>query len=151
MTACVPATPIPPPTPGTQTITIYFLDQNKFSSGEQPFEVAVTREIHQDANPIMAVLDAYFAGPTAEEASQGLVAIYSGFSGVRDLQTEDGIAYLYLEGQCQSMGAAYNIASLLIKNLTQFDEIQYVKIFDENGETENPEGPSNSIPGCLQP
>jgi hypothetical protein len=35
--------------------------------------------------------------------------------------------------------------------LQQFNEIEYVKIYDQSGETEFPEGPQNSIPACLEP
>jgi hypothetical protein len=36
-------------------------------------------------------------------------------------------------------------------NLKQFPEIQFVKIYDENGMTQSPEGSNDSIPACLQP
>lgn len=97
--ACATPTPISPPTVGTQEITIYFLDENKFASGETPFEVPVTRTIHEDANPIMAVMAAYFEGPIPSEEEQGLVALYHGFTGVRDLRIEGDTAYVYLEGE----------------------------------------------------
>jgi hypothetical protein len=38
-----------------------------------------------------------------------------------------------------------------MKNLLQFEEIDYVKIYDAEGETEVPEGRSSSIPFCLEP
>ena len=58
---------------------------------------------------------------------------------------------MYLAGQCNSEGATYTVASLLMVNLKQFDTIEYVKIYDENGETEVPDGQSDSIPFCLEP
>jgi hypothetical protein len=48
-------------------------------------------------------------------------------------------------------GATYTIADLLTYNLKQFPEIRFVKIYDENGGTQNPNGLSDSIPVCLQP
>ena len=43
------------------------------------------------------------------------------------------------------------MAKLLTQNLKQFPEIRFVKIYDENGTTQNPDGLSESIPACLQP
>jgi hypothetical protein len=36
-------------------------------------------------------------------------------------------------------------------SLKQFGYIQYVKIYDENGNTQSPEGNQDSIPACLEP
>ncbi len=36
-------------------------------------------------------------------------------------------------------------------NLKQFPEITYVKIYDQNGQTADPDGLSDSIPACLEP
>jgi hypothetical protein len=102
-------------------------------------------------NPTINILEAFFAGPGPTEQEIGLEAILSGFSGFRKLEIINNIAHLYLEGQCASMGATYTIAQPLMANLLQFPEIHYVKIYDENGTTENPLGPGNSIPFCLEP
>jgi len=63
----------------------------------------------------------------------------------------DGIARVYLTGPCSSGGATYTVAQPILRNLLQFEEIRYVKIYDAEGVTEEPEGPSNSIPPCLEP
>jgi hypothetical protein len=61
------------------------------------------------------------------------------------------VAHVYLTGQCNSGGSTYTIGNLIFANLSQFPEIQWIKIYDENGETEVPEGQSSSIPFCLEP
>src|SRR3972149_3444371 len=77
----------------------------------------------------------------------GLERIDSGFTGYSNLSVEEGIAHLYLVGPCASNGATYTIAQPILANLLPFPEIDYVKIYDEAGTTENPEGPDSSIPG----
>ena len=152
ITSCVPQ-PIPgtPPTSDLISITVYFTDTNRYAVGIPPFEAAVTRTVPASANLAEAVLLAFFDGPTLEEGEQGLEAITSGFDGFSALVIEDGIARLYLRGECASLGATYTVAQPIMKNLLQFPEVSYVKIYDENGETEIPEGDSNSIPFCLEP
>ncbi len=56
-----------------------------------------------------------------------------------------------LTGNCSSAGSTYTIANLIMKNLKQFSEIRHVKIYDQNGGTEIPDGDANSIPFCLEP
>jgi hypothetical protein len=65
------------------------------------------------------------------------------------LEISDGIARLYLTGRCAAR-LDFTIAQPLVATL-QFPYIRYVKIYDENGNTEIPDGPINSIPGCLEP
>ena len=97
------------------------------------------------------VLEEFFLGPTLEEQTQGLIAVTSGATGFSSLVVGDGVAHVYLEGVCNSGGATYTIAQPLAVNLKQFDAIETVKIYDENGGTEVPDGPSDSIPFCLEP
>lgn len=132
-------------------VTIYFFDENRFAVGTEPYEVGVTRQFHPDANLPYLALQAYFDGPTDSEAAQGLSTILSGCTGFSSLTIEDGIARVYLEGPCTSGGSTYTIASPIMKTLLGFDEIEYVKIYDANGATEMPSGPSNSIPFVLEP
>lgn len=158
LAAC--ASPIPPPTPSATPapptlslveISVYFTDRALFNAGTPPFERAVMRQVPVTSNLAEAVLTEYFKGPTPEEAAQGLEAITSGFTGFSRLEVVDGTAHVYLVGTCSTGGAAYNIATPLIRNLTQFPEVQYVKIYDENGQTGDPSGVGNSIPACLEP
>ena len=98
------------------------------------------------------VLNEYFKGPgLTEKNTYGWIAIYSGATGYSKLEISEGIARVYLTGRCNSEGSTFTIAGPLINNLKQFSYIQFVKIYDENGNTENPEGQSDSIPACLEP
>lgn len=132
-------------------VTVYFTDQNKYAVGTPPFEAPVTRLVPATVNPPEAVLTEFFKGPTEEERDRGLAAVTSGFTGYSRLEVQSGIARVYLTGECASGGATYTIAQPILANLLQFKEIHYVKIYDEQGTTEEPEGPSNSIPPCLEP
>lgn len=136
--------------PAGQEITVYFMDENRFIAATDPYEVAVTRTTTSDNLPL-AVLEAYFAGPTSEEYDQGLRLLSSGFSHVRVLTIENGIARVYLGGVCANNGAAYSVANLIMKNLEQFPEISAVKIYDENDSTLDPDSANSSLPYCLEP
>jgi hypothetical protein len=135
----------------TQIITVYFTDIAKFNLGTEPYEVAVTRPLPAGMDPVRAVLDAFFAGPTVEESAQGLVLISSGFTGVGELSIENGIARIHLVGKCANNGAAYSVASVIHKNLEQFPQITAIKIYDENGDNLDPDSPMSSVPYCLEP
>ena len=145
-----PATAEPTAVPEVE-VEVYFTDSNRYATGTPPFEVAVQRTVPETARLPEAVLLEFFKGPTEAERAQGLEAITSGFTGFRELELEEGIARVYLEGQCTSLGATYTVAQPILANLLQFPEIRYVKIYDSDGVTEVPEGESNSIPFCLEP
>ncbi len=134
-----------------ETITVYFTDQAKFAVGTLPFEVAVLRPLPEGADPVRAVLDAFFAGPTAEETAQGLVLVSSGFTGVREYSLVNGIAHIHLEGTCANNGAAYSVASVIARNLEQFPKITAYKIYDENDDNLDPDSAMSSLPYCLEP
>jgi hypothetical protein len=131
--------------PKTVTVTVFFTDTIRYATGGPPFEVAVSREVNADANLPEAVLLEFFKGPMAEESALGYEAITDGFTGFSSLEITEGIARVHLTGICFSNGATYTIAQPL------FEQVQYVKIFDQNGQTWEPDGPSNSIPACLEP
>jgi hypothetical protein len=100
----------------------------------------------------MAVLDQYFLGPGGTERyTYGDVAFYDGFIGYTKLEVKDGIASVYLAGHCARQRPDYTIAQLIQANLKQFPAVQFVKIYDQNGQTQNPDGASDSIPLCLDP
>ena len=86
-----------------------------------------------------------------EKNSYGWIAIYSGFTGYSKFEVADSVAHVYLKGSCNSAGKEYNLADILTVNLKQFSNIQFVKIYDENGSTQSPDGASDSIPACLAP
>jgi hypothetical protein len=143
--------PTLPPTPLDVTITVYFMDVARFNVGTEPYEAGVTRTIPMPSSLPEAVLTQLFLGPTDAEKAQGLALVLSGTTGFSNLKIEDGIARVYLTGTCNSQGSTYTIANLIDANLQQFPEIQWVKIYDQNGETETPDGQSGSIPFCLEP
>lgn len=137
--------------PGEVEISVYFTDERAYTEGTPPFERAVTRHIPAGSYLPEAVLIEFFKGPTEEEQAQGLVLISSGFFALDMLEVRDGIAHVYLIGPCASNGATYTVAQPLMANLLQFDDIQYVKLYDEQGSTGAPQGSSSSIPFCLEP
>lgn len=133
------------------SVTVFFTDVARYSAGTPPFEAPVTRLVDVNQALPEAVLREFFRGPSAEEKAAGLELIASGFTGLQSLTISEGIARVYLIGSCRSNGATYTVASPILANLLQFPEIRYVKIYDEEGNTEQPEGPVNSIPFCLEP
>lgn len=138
-------------TSGATTVTVYFLDEARYAVGTEPYEAAVSRTIATPASVPQAVLLQLFAGPTAVEQAAGLRLVASGTTGFSEFRVESGVAHVRLTGTCNSGGSTYTIGNLIVKNLKQFSEIQYVKIYDQNGETETPGGLSDSIPFCLEP
>jgi hypothetical protein len=160
-------TPLPPPSPTitmpppptgtatqspTTTLTVYFLDSNRYTAGTPPYEAAVTRIVPHTVAVATRTLQKYFEGPTADEQAAGLVRLMNGFTGFSSISIQNGVARVYMTGgPCNSEGATYTIANLLYANLTQFSTITWVKIYDQDGHTEQPTGQSNSIPACLEP
>jgi hypothetical protein len=144
-------TPTPTPIPEPVEITVYFTDNERFADGTPPFEVEVSRRVDVSSDTPEAVMRAFFQGPTAEERDEGLELISNGFTGFSSLTIEDGIARIHLTGECKSVGGVYTVAQPIMKNLLQFPEVDYVKIYDSRGNTELPDGRSNSIPACLEP
>ena len=63
--ACVPA-------PATETLTIYFLDENMFAVGTEPYEKSVSRVVPVQDNIWETTLEQLFLGPTEEEKALGL-------------------------------------------------------------------------------
>jgi len=142
---------INPPEIKMVEIVVYFLDEARFAVGQEPYEVAVIRQMHPDSFLPRMALQAYFDGPTEEEYRQGLRAVLSECTGFSEFSIQDEIAMVKLKGPCTSGGSTYTLAQPIIKTLLQFPEIRYVKIFDEAGNTEEPFGPVNSIPEVLEP
>lgn len=132
-------------------ILVYFTSTARYEQGIQPFEEPVLRSVPADAYLPWVVLEEFFKGPAPDERELELEAITSGFTGLRSVEVVDGIAHVYLEGACQSLGATYTVAQPILRNLAQFPEIQYVKIYDEYGNTGDSQGLGHSIPLCLEP
>jgi hypothetical protein len=119
------------------------------SSGLIPFEVPVKRTVSSSANPIGAVLDEFFKGPTDAEKRSGLAAVLNGFTGYSRAVVNADIVSAYLKGTCQFTMNWYSIAQALATNLKQISGVLYVKIYDQNGQTRLPSGRSDSAPACL--
>ncbi len=120
-------------------------------AGTLPYEVAVTRYVPSSKNIVNAVLDEFFKGPNEGERYQGLAVINNGFTGYSKIEFANGGVYVYLTGTCQSNGTFYTIARPLMMNLKQFPQIQFVKIYDQFGNTLQPAARVDSIPACLDP
>jgi hypothetical protein len=139
------------PKPKPVTVTVYFTNMDRYAVGTEPYEDPVTRTVPMNDSLPQTVLAQLFLGPTPAEKTQGLQVVLSGTTGFSKLVIGDGIARVYLIGKCNSGGATYTISNLIFANLAQFPEIQWIKIYDENGGTETPNGQSSSIPFCLEP
>ena len=137
--------------PATVILNVYFTDMTRYKVGTEPYEIQVTRSVPAPLSQAEATLTHLFLGPTEAEKSQGLAVIQSGTTGYSKLTIDNGITRVYLTGTCASQGSTYTIANLIFANLKQFPEIVWIKIYDQNGETETPVGQSDSIPFCLEP
>jgi hypothetical protein len=132
-------------------VSVYFTDNDRLIAGQLPYEVAVRRSVPTSKNTINAVLDEFFKGPSDVERNQGLALINNGFTGYSRVEFADGVVHVYLAGSCQSNGTLYNITRALMPSLKQFPEIQFVKIYDQFGQTRAPAARLDSIPACLDP
>jgi hypothetical protein len=137
--------------PATTSLTVYFTNRDRYAVGTEPYEDPVTRVVPVTGSRPEMVLTQLFLGPTPEENGRGLDVVLSGTTGFNKLTVQDGVAHVYLTGKCNSGGGTYTISNLIFANLAQFPEIRWIKIYDENGETETPEGQTSSIPFCLEP
>src|SRR5690606_4617589 len=125
----------------------------KFVDGTEPYEVPVKRLVVAGLDPKSAVMEMYYNMPTTDEVENGLEAIYSGTTNATvSFDENTGVARVDLIGSCNAGGAAYNLASLINVNLKQFDDVLYVRIYDQNGQTLSEDGElEDSTPECLQP
>ena len=140
----------PSATPQYTRINVYFVSRYRLTNNLPPFEAAGVRWARSN-NIIGTVLDEYFKGPgSTERYSFGWIGIYNGFTGYSRIDIANGIARIYLTGQCEAGESDYNIVDILSYNLKQFPEIEYVKIYDQNGITKDPFGVSDSVPMCLE-
>lgn len=141
----------PSATPEYTRVNVYFVSRYRLNNNLPPFEVAGVRWARTN-NVIGTVLDEYFKGPgSTERFTYGWIGIYNGFTGYSRIDIANGIARIYLTGRCEADDPSYNIADILSYNLKQFPEVEYVKIYDQNGITKDPFGVRDSIPMCLEP
>jgi hypothetical protein len=144
-------TRLPTATPQYTLVDVYFVNKFRYTNNLPPFEVTGDRYVRSN-NLAGGVLDEYFKGPGATEKFQyGWIAIYDGFTGYSRIEAINGIARVYLTGTCEPANPNYTIANLLTLNLKQFPEVQFVKVYDQNGLTQDPFGSSDSVPACLSP
>jgi hypothetical protein len=135
---------------GPVTVQVYFLNEPNFNVGTEPYVTPVEREVDA-ADAERGALDALFVGPTAAEQDEGLRFVASEATGFADLEIADDIARVRLTGGCSSGGSTFTVANEIVPTLKQFSEVGFVKILDPDGNTEEPEGQSDSIPECLEP
>lgn len=103
-------------------------------------------------DPVNGALVRLWAGPTADELAAGLRLERSRTKGFRDLRVSSrGIARLTLTGGCDRAGKAITVADEIIATLKPLPEVEWVKVYDRDGQTQRPSGPSDSIPDCLAP
>jgi len=136
---------------------VFFIDVNKVEEGTPPYVTPVSRPV-LPASPATGVMDRLFAGPTPGEAEAGLLppkfpslTERSGATDYRNLRIRNGIARIKLTGGCDSGGSTVTVADEIMPTLKQFDTVDFVKIYDPDGETEQPRGRTDSIPFCLEP
>jgi Fe-S cluster biogenesis protein NfuA len=135
---------------GTVEVEVFLVDQERFNVGEAPYVKAVSRAV-PSGDPVQGAVDALFEGPTTDEANESLVLVASGATGATVESVTDGVAVVQLVGACASGGSTLTIADQLIPTLSQFDEVEAVKILDPDGQTSDPDGPGDSFPLCLEP
>ena len=141
----------PTATPPYTKIGVIFASRYRLASGTPPYEVTGVRWVTSSSNFAEQSLRAYFKGPGATERSWGWIALYNGFTGLERLEIQDQTAHVFLKGNCQFNGETYTVADLIRANLLQYPFIQHVKIYDQDGQTQNPNEPGDSIPLCLDP
>lgn len=129
---------------------VYFLNQDRFVAGREPFFVPRLRPVRA-STPATGVMDRLFAGPLRSEKADGLRLLRSRATGFTDLRIRDGIARVQLTGGCSSGGSTATIAGEIMPTLRQFGSVDWVKIYSPAGRTEIPTGNTDSIPVCLEP
>lgn len=129
---------------------VYFFNQPRFLANRPPFFTPVLRPV-PPFTPATGVMDRLFAGPLRSESAKGLRLVLSGATGFTALRISHQIARVQLTGGCSSGGSTITIAGEIMPSLRQFATVDFVKIYDPAGKTENPTGRVDSIPECLEP
>lgn len=131
-------------------VKVFFFDPARFATAVEPYTRPVWRRVE---TPAVAggALNAMFHGPTVTEEHSGLQFRNSGASGFSNLSLTGGVARIRLTFGCSSGGSTVTIAGEIMPTLKQFSSVQGVKIHDPTGNTEVPNGPTDSIPECLEP
>ena len=134
----------------TVTKRVWLFNPKRFSAGTEPIFIPVLRPV-RTAAPATGVMDRIFAGPLPAEYAAGLRALLSRATGFTNLRISHGVARVQLTGGCSSGGSTVSIADEIMPSLRQFSTVDFVKIYDPSGHTEQPTGRSDSIPVGLEP
>ena len=129
---------------------VYFFNRTNFVHGTPPYYSPRLRPV-RPGTPATGVMDRLFAGPTSREKADGLALLLSQATGFSDLAIAGGVARVRLTGGCDSGGSTATVAGEIQPTLRQFASVDWVKILDPTGSTENPTGNTDSIPECLEP
>jgi len=131
-------------------VKVYYYDSTRIVGAVEPYTTPVWRRVE---TPAVAggALRAMFNGPTDTERSNGLLFQNSAALGFTNLSITNGIARVQLTGGCDAGGSTFSIAGEIEPTLKQFPSVQWVKIYDTNGNTDSPNGYNDSIPECLNP
>jgi hypothetical protein len=127
----------------TSTRKVWLVDQDA--------NVASVLRPVPSASPAAGALQSLFAGPRPAEQANGLRLVRSRAWGFDHLTIVGGIARLRLTRGCNSGGSTITVANEIVPTLKQFPSVDWVKIYSPGGHTEQPSGPSDSIPACLEP
>lgn len=127
----------------TVPVRAYFMNAGRHAT-------AVSRPVAAPATAYGA-LQRLFAGPTQAEKAQGLRFVSSKATGFSKLTIRNGIARVYLTGRVAGGGAAFTVADQIRPTLKQFPSVKWVKIYDAAGTTQQPDGPTDSVPQSLEP
>ena len=134
----------------TVTRKVFFLDEDRFVDNREPFFVGRSRPVRA-STPATGLMDRIFAGVLPREHANGLRLLRSEAEGFTDLSVTDRIARVRLTGGCSSGGSTVTIAGSIMPTLRQLATVDWVKIYGPGGHTASPNGPSDSIPDCLNP
>jgi hypothetical protein len=134
----------------TQRRRVWFVDREAVATGTGPDVVPVVRRVPAAA-PAAGVLHLLFAGPTRAEIAVGLRLVRSRAWGFDRLSIADRVARVRLTRGCSSGGSTMTIADQITPSLKQFPSVDWVKIYSPARRTEQPSGPVDSIPACLEP
>jgi spore germination protein GerM len=129
-------------------IKVFFLDREVMEAGGEDYLVAVDRFVGAKT-PHRHAIYHVFKGPDDDEEGKGLSAVRNGAKGFKDLKIADGVATLKLRDGCEPAEGKVSVYDLIHKTLTSFDDVQFVKLLDPEGNTTTPDGKSDSKPACL--
>ena len=131
-------------------VKIWFGDPSSYGGGA-PYMDAVTRLVPAD-KVAHSLLHRLFAGPTQGEKANGLELVRSGAKDFTDFSVNEvDVARLQLTGGCQLGPEPISIGTEITRSLKNLVSIDWVKIYDPDGDTTDPDHPTDSLPACLIP